>query len=157
MPKTLKKVSKSKVSTKTKVAKVTKSSKSANPMAISAIIAISAVLVGPAVWYFTQSFTYSALLLFLIPASVSFVAAAMFKDVTGVEMSETFRRETTTATAVFAVILSVIVGVLAPRIGFDGKADIVLPMFMIIYRSLWAIIGVLVSVYLPLGMTIPKK
>jgi len=99
----------------------------------------------------------SVWVLFVIPAVASLVTAFMFKEVTGTVMSEEFRKETTTITAVFAVVLAVLSSLNLPAIGLDGRPDNVLPIFMIIYMSVWAIVAVLVTVYLPLGVTVDKK
>lgn len=120
---------------------------------VSTVVVVSTVIIAPIAWYMFDSI----LILFLVPAIASLLAAVMFKQVTGKVMTEGFRRETTTTTAVFAVILSVLAALNLPKLGLDGKPDVVLPVFMILYMSLWAIVGVLVTVYLPLGITIPKK
>ncbi len=152
MPKVAKKVTK--VTRKSTVVTGVKSTKSeSNQMLVSALVVVSAVIFGPAAWYIFQS----VVLLFVIPAAASIMAALMFKQITGTVMTDEFRKETTTVTAVFAVILAVLSALNLPQIGLDGKADTVLPIFMIIYMSVWAIVGVLVTVYLPLGLTIPKK
>lgn len=152
MPKVAKKVTK--VTRKSTVVTGVKSTKSeSNQMLVSALVVVSAVIFGPAAWYIFQS----VVLLFAIPAAASIMAALMFKQITGTVMTDEFRKETTTVTAVFAVILAVLSALNLPQIGLDGKADTVLPIFMIIYMSVWAIVGVLVTVYLPLGLTIPKK
>lgn len=147
MPKVAKKTSR----------KVTSSSVSfetaARPMMISAVVVLSAVLITPIAWLMFQSIA----LLFIIPTVASLLAALMYKQITGKQMTQEFRRETTTITAVFAVIVSVLAALNLPKIGLDGQPDNVLPIFMIFYMSLWAIVGVLVTVYLPLGITIPKK
>ncbi|MCC7304566.1 hypothetical protein IT418_04115 [bacterium] len=120
---------------------------------VAAVVVVSAAVITPVAWLMWGS----VLLLFLIPTIGSLLAALLFKQITGRAMTQEFRRETTSITAVFAVILSVLASLNLPRIGLDGQADTVLPIFMIFYMSLWAIAGVLVTVYLPLGITIPRK
>lgn len=154
MPKSAKKVA---VKAKKSVRKISAKSPTKSPessqMMLAAAVVVATVIIAPALWLLTKSL----LVLFLIPTAVSFIAAAMFREMTGKDMSQEFRRETTTITAVFAVVLAVMMALNLPRLGLDGRADNVLPIFMIIYLSLWAIVGVLVTVYLPLGITIPKK
>lgn len=153
MPKSTKKVAVSKKKT-AKPSKVsTSKSGESTAMMMAAVVVVATVVVAPLVWLVTKSL----LVLFLIPTVVSVVVAARFKDMTGKEMTQEFRRETTTITSVFAVVLAVLMALNLPKIGLDGRPDTVLPIFMIIYLSLWAIVGVLVTVFLPLGLTIPKK
>lgn len=153
MPKSTKKVAVSKKKT-ARTSRVTNSKSSdSTAMMMAAVVVISTVILAPLLWLFTKSL----LVLFLVPTVVSVVVAARFKEMTGKEMTQEFRRETTTITAVFAVVLAVLMALNLPKIGLDGKPDTVLPIFMIIYLSLWAIAGVLVTVFLPLGLTIPKR
>lgn len=151
MPKVTKKSA-----TKRKVAPAKRSvsrGSEAKQMTLAALVVVSTVLVAPLAWLLFKS----VWVLLGIPAVVSLGAAAMFKDYTGVAMSQEFRKETTTITAVFAVVLAVLASSNLPAVGLDGRPDTMLPIFMIIFMSVWAIIGVLVTVYLPLGVTIPKK
>jgi hypothetical protein len=151
MPKVTKKAS-----AKRKVAAVRKSPSrdfEAKQMTIAAVVVVSTVLVAPLVWLLFKS----VWVLLGIPAVVSLGAAVMFKEYTGSAMTQEFRKETTTITAVFAVVLAVLASSNLPAIGLDGRPDTMLPIFMIIFMSVWAIIAVLVTVYLPLGVTIPKR
>lgn len=149
MPKVVKKsaVKANKVS-----AKVSKTS-DASQMVMAAVIVIFTVLIAPVAWWVTQT----VWVLYAIPAVVSGVAAVMFKNVTGRTMSEQFRQETTTTTAVFAVVLAVLMALNLPNLELDGSVGNVLPIFMIIFLSVLAIVSVLVTVYLPLGLTVEKK
>ncbi|PIY17036.1 hypothetical protein CO112_02165 [Candidatus Dojkabacteria bacterium CG_4_9_14_3_um_filter_150_Dojkabacteria_WS6_41_13] len=155
MPKVSKKVSaKRKVAVvrSRKVARVS-SDAGSKQMMLAAIVVVSTCIFAPLMWLVFRS----VWVLFVIPAVASLVTAFMFKEVTGTVMSEEFRKETTTITAVFAVVLAVLSSLNLPAIGLDGRPDNVLPIFMIIYMSVWAIVAVLVTVYLPLGVTVDKK
>jgi len=151
MPKVVKKSSAKKkvVAAKRSVSKGSESKQ----MMVAAIVVVSTVLVGPLAWLLFKS----VWLLLGIPAFVSFGAAMMFKDYTGTTMSQEFRKETTTITTVFAVVLAVLSSSNLPAIGLDGRPDTTLPIFMILFWSVLAIVSVLVTVYLPLGITVAKK
>lgn len=148
------KVSK-KVSAKRKIAASSRVSSDAGSkqMMLAAVVVVATCLVGPLLWLLFKS----VWILFVVPAITSFIVAVIYKETTGTVMSRDFRQETTTITAVFAVVLAVLATLNLPAIGIDGRPDNVLPIFMIIYMSLWAIIGVLVAVFLPLGITVAKK
>jgi hypothetical protein len=136
---------------------VTKSRKASaqkqNPIGLIALIVISSIIVGPALWYFFGN----VLFIFVIPALVSFVVAFMYQDLIGEAMNRNFRNETTAIVALLAVVLAVVITVKSPMVGLDGIEDTKLPILMIFFRSVWALTATLLTVYLPLGVTIPKK
>lgn len=146
---------------KTSVKKRTVSAVKANPsaqstqksMMLSAAVVVMSVIVAPLLWLLTGSLAA----LFGLPMATSLFVALLYKQYTGVSMSADFRRETTTITAVFAVILGVLSALNLPKIGLDGRVDeTVLPIFMIVYMSVWAIVATLVTVFLPLGITVER-
>lgn len=124
-----------------------------HPLVLTAIIAVASVGVGPLLWWYFNNVTF----LFAVPALVSFVIAFMYKDLVGEVMSASFRNETTVIVAVLAVIVSAIITVRMPMVGLDGVPGTTLPVFLIFFRSVWGLTTALLTVYLPLGVTLPKK
>jgi len=153
MPKVVKKTAAKKKVAAVKKTVVRSRDSESKQMMIAAVIVVTTVLVAPLAWLLTKS----VWVLLGLPALVSFGAALMFKDYTGTMMSQEFRKETTTITAVFAVVLSVLASSNLPAIGIDGRPDKVLPIFMVSFWSVLAITRVLATVYLPLGITVAKK
>lgn len=135
-----------------KVVKSTKSQKG-NPALLSAAVVGSSVVVAPVAYYVTGMLS----MLLVVPAVVSLLVAFMYRGYVGSEMTYDFRRETTTMVAVFSVILIAVLSVSKPvTVGLPELAGAVGPIFMVLYRSLVAIVATAVAVYLPLSITVKK-
>ncbi len=139
--------------TKKTVKTVTKSVDSkTNPIVPLAAIIISAIFVGPLLTVYTGY----VIAVFLVPAVVSFIVAFTYKDMTGLELTEEMRRSATVITSVLGILLVVFWTMLVPTQTVNEIPQNTFTVYQIVFRSLWVIAGVLVSVFLPLGVTVPK-